>query len=320
VAIAAKERAMGRAAVVWAALGIGSVCMAAAGCEGRKSPVEPSPVCSFAITPASQGFSEEGGTGTVTVATAAACTWTAALTVDWLVIASGSSGVGPGSVLYTVRSNPAAESRTATVTIEGQRHTVTQAGRPPLPCTFTLDPRSRDVGKDATEGTFSVSTAAGCAWTAASTAPWLAVTAGSSGAGPGLVSYSIARNTNYAGRDAGIVVGDTTFAVHQAGDTGVPRGLNGTWNGRLIDYPGGRTFQMTLAMNGDRVTGRITGEGTGGGGFMSGVYTGSGPVHLEADFGDGKQYFDGVFDGPDRIRGTSTYNLRPPVYQFEMSR
>jgi hypothetical protein len=303
-----------------AALSVGSVCVSSLGCKGHTSPVEPSRVCSVALTPASQGFTEEGGTSTVSVATAAACTWTATSAVDWLVISSGSTGAGPGSVVYAVRPNAAAESRTATVNVESQRHTVTQTGRTPSPCAFALDPRSTEVGKDAVDGTFSVSTAAGCAWTAASTAPWLTVTAGSAGVGPGLVAYRIARNTNYAGRDAGIAVADTTFAVRQSGDTGVPRGLNGTWNGRLTDFPGGRTFQMTLVMNGDRVTGTITGEGTGGGGFMSGLHTGSGPVHLEADFGDGKQYFDGTFDGPDRVRGTSTYNQRPPVYQFEMSR
>jgi hypothetical protein len=86
----------------------------------------------------------------------------------------------------------------------------------------------------------------------------------------GVVSYTIARNTNFAGRQAGIAVADATFTVTQAGDTGVPRGLDGVWNGRLIDYPGGRTFQMTLAMNGDHVTGKITGDGTGGGGIKSG--------------------------------------------------
>lgn len=96
--------------------------------------------------------------------------------------------------------------------------------------------------------------------------------------------------------------------------------LNGVWNGVMLDYPGGRTFRMELSMIGDRVTGRITGDGTGGGGFMTGTYPGSGPVHLEADFGDGKQYFDGDFDGAQKIRGTTTYNLRPPRYRFEMTR
>ena len=77
---------------------------------------------------------------------------------------------------------------------------------------------------------------------------------------------------------------------------------------------------MTLTMNGDLVFGRITREGTGGSGYVMGVYPGTGPVHLVADFGDGKQYFDGEFEGHDRIVGASTYNQRPPVYRFEMSR
>lgn len=206
------------------------------------------------------------------------------------------------------------------VTVESHRHTVTQSGRTPPPCTFELNPRGTDVNKDAVEGTFAVTAPAGCAWSATSTAPWVVITSGSQGLGSGQVAYAIARNTSFAARDAVVTVGDKTFTVHQAGDPGVPGALNGTWNGRLIDYPGGRTFEMRLAMMGDRVTGTITGDGTGGGGFMSGVYTGSGPVHLEADFGDGKQYFDGSFDGPNRVRGTSTYNQRPPFYQFEMTR
>ena len=311
---------MARATLVGMALGIGSACLWSLGCEGHKSPVAPSPVCSVALTPASQAFTEEGGTGSLTIATAAGCAWNATSAVDWLLVTSPRSGVGPGSVVYAVGPNATSESRTGSLTVETQRHTVTQRGRPVPSCTFELDPRSTAVGKDAVAGAFSVTAPAGCGWTAASTAPWLAVTAGSSASGSGQVSYTIARNPHYAARDAGIVVGDQTFAVHQSGDTGVPGALNGVWSGHLIDYPGGRSFQMSLAMIGDRVTGTITGDGTGGGGYMSGVYSGSGPVHLEADFGDGKQYFDGEFDGPDRIRGTSTYNLRPPQYRFEMAR
>ena len=311
---------MGRTTIVYAALGIGSVCVSSWACESSKSPLEPSRVCSFAIAPASQGFTEAGGSGSVAVATTAGCSWSAASSVDWVAVTAGSTGAGSGAVAYTVLANDSPDARTATVTIEGQRHTVTQSGRPPIVCSFELDPRSVAVGKDAVDGAFSVIATAGCAWSATSTVSWLVVTGGTPASGPGRVSYTIARNTSFEPRDAGITVGDRTFAVHQAGDTGVPRGLGGTWNGQLIDYPGGRTFQMTLTMNGDLVFGRITGEGTGGSGNVMGVYPGTGPVHLVADFGDGKQDFDGEFDGRDRVVGTSTYNQRPPVYRFDMSR
>ena len=277
-------------------------------------------MCAFAIAPASQGFAEAGGSGSVAVATTAGCSWSAASSVDWVAVTAGSTGAGPGAVAYTVLANEALEARTGAVTIEGQRHTVTQSGRPPIVCSFEVDPRSVAVGKDAADGAFSVITTAGCAWNATSTASWLVVAGGTPASGPGRVSYAIARNTRVDAREAGILVGDKTFAVHQAGDAGAPAVLSGVWNGRLIDFPGGRTFQMTLTMNGDLVFGRITGEGTGGSGHVMGVYPGTGPVHLVADFGDGKQYFDGEFEGRDRIVGASTYNQRPPVYRFEMSR
>jgi len=311
---------MGRTTIVYAALGIGSVCVSSWGCESSKSPVEPSPVCSFAIAPASQAFTEAGGSGSMAVATTAGCSWSAASSAGWIAVTAGSTGAGPAAVTYTVQANEAPDARTGTVTVEGQRHTVTQSGRSSIVCSFELDPQSVAVGKDAADGAFSVITTAGCAWTATSTAPWLVVAGGAAASGPGRVSYAIARNTSFEPRDAGITVGARTFAVHQAGDAGVPRGLGGVWSGRLIDYPGGRTFQMTLEMNGDLVFGRITGEGTGGFGYMMGVYPGTGPVHLVADFGDGKQYFDGEFEGRDRVVGASTYNQRPPVYRFEMSR
>ena len=311
---------MGRTTIVYAALGIGSVCVSSWGCESSKSPVEPSPVCSFAIAPASQAFTEAGGSGSMAVATTAGCSWSAASTVGWIAVTAGSTGAGPAAVTYTVHANEAPEARTGAVTIEGQRHTVTQSGRPPIVCSFEVDPRSVVVGKDAADGAFSVITTAGCAWTATSTASWLVVAGGRPRQARARCLYAIARNTRVDAREAGILVGDKTFAVHQAGDAGAPAVLSGVWNGRLIDFPGGRTFQMTLTMNGDLVFGRITGEGTGGSGHVMGVYPGTGPVHLVADFGDGKQYFDGEFEGRDRIVGASTYNQRPPVYRFEMSR
>ena len=311
---------MGRTTIVCAALGIGSVCVTSWACESSPSPVEPSTVCTVAIAPASQAFTEGGGRGSVAVTTAAGCSWSASSGVEWIAVPAGSAGAGPGTVAYTVLANGASDARTGAVTVEGQRHTVTQGGRPAIVCSFELDPRSVAVGKDAADGAFSVIATAGCAWTATSTASWLVVAGGTPASGPGRVSYAIARNTSFDARDAGILVGDRTFAVHQAGDPGVPAVLSGVWNGRLIDYPGGRSFQMTLQMNGDRVFGRITGDGTGGFGNVMGVYPGTGPVHLVADYGDGKQYFDGEFDGRDRLAGTSTYNQRPPVYRFEMSR
>ncbi len=47
---------------------------------------------------------------------------------SWITITSGSSGTGSGTVSYTVADNPGSSQRTGTITVNGQVHTVTQAG------------------------------------------------------------------------------------------------------------------------------------------------------------------------------------------------
>ena len=133
---------MRRTTIAWAALGIGSVCLPSWACESAKSPVEPSTVCAFAVAPASQAFTEAGGSGSVAVATTAGCSWTAASSVDWIAVTAGGTGAGSGTVAYAVLANEAPDARMGALTIQGQRHTVMQSGRPPIVCSFELDPRS----------------------------------------------------------------------------------------------------------------------------------------------------------------------------------
>ena len=82
--------------------------------------------CVFTIAPMTTTVGALGGKGTVKVA--ASCAWTAASNVGWITITSGASGIGNGSVKYTVSPNASALGRAGTVTIAGQAFTVTQAG------------------------------------------------------------------------------------------------------------------------------------------------------------------------------------------------
>jgi len=85
----------------------------------------------YAISPASQSVAAAGGTGSVTVTTLAGCGWTAASNNSWITVVSGRSGVGGGTVSYSVAANSSAVSRTGTITIAGQTFTITQAALPP---------------------------------------------------------------------------------------------------------------------------------------------------------------------------------------------
>lgn len=181
------------------------------------SPNGPGPVCTYAIAPASHTLGPDGGSATVTVTAPAGCAWTAASVVPWLSISTGATGAGNGSVVYTATAHTGTDTRTATLTIATQAHTVTQQGRP-AGCTLSLTPESVDLPKDAASGTFAVNLQGGCAWTAVSNADWLLVTSSPNGSGSGTVSYAVSRNNAITSRTGAIAVGQETFIVRQQGD------------------------------------------------------------------------------------------------------
>jgi len=84
------------------------------------------PICTYSISPTSQSFNSNGGTGSVSVATQSGCDWTAVSNASWIIITSNSSGTGSGTVNYSVDSNTSASARTGTMTIAGRTFTVSQ--------------------------------------------------------------------------------------------------------------------------------------------------------------------------------------------------
>ena len=190
-------------------------------CGGEDLPTQPTPVCSYAIAPADRAFASDGGTGNIAVTADTGCRWSASSNESWITITAGTSGSGAGVVAYSVVANGDTSSRSGTVTIGDQRHTVTQQGRPATVCAYGLSPTGAEFGKDESGGSFAVTVANDCPWTATSSAGWLIVTAGGHGNGNGNVSYTVSRNDAATDRTASITVADRTFTVRQGGDAGV---------------------------------------------------------------------------------------------------
>ena len=82
--------------------------------------------CSYTINPTTQTFAATGGSGTVGVTTAAHCAWTAVSNDSWIVVTTGASGTGNGTVAYTVAARSGGNSRKGTITIAGRTFTVQQ--------------------------------------------------------------------------------------------------------------------------------------------------------------------------------------------------
>ena len=65
----------------------------------------------------------------------------------------------------------------------------------PTACTFTISPLSKTFTDKGGKGSISVTTGAGCAWTALPGPDWVKFTSGASKTGSGTVTYSVAPNT-----------------------------------------------------------------------------------------------------------------------------
>ncbi|MGI8784553.1 MAG: BACON domain-containing protein [Acidobacteriota bacterium] len=83
-------------------------------------------------------------------------------------------------------------------------------------CNYSISPTSRSHGSGAESSTVSVTTTAGCAWTAASNASWISITSGSSGTGSGTVGYSVSANATGSSRSGSVTIAGQTFSVTQA--------------------------------------------------------------------------------------------------------
>jgi hypothetical protein len=187
----------------------------AAACGGDDSPISPTPVCSYTITPGASTYGPDSSSGNVSVAAGNNCSWTATSNVPWITVTGGSNGSGAGSVTYSVAANTSSEARTGALAIAGQTHAVTQQGKPVAACSYELSPTRADVGVEETRGTFAVTAPGGCSWTATSDSSWLTVTGGSPGSGSGTVSFLVGANNDVDGRRGLIIVADQVFTVRQ---------------------------------------------------------------------------------------------------------
>jgi hypothetical protein len=95
--------------------------------------------CSYAISPASKSFDAAGGTGSVNVTAANGCSWNSSSNVSWISILSGGSGMGNGTVGYSVLPNPNGTSRTGNIAIAGKIFTINQAGASQYSLTVTKE-------------------------------------------------------------------------------------------------------------------------------------------------------------------------------------
>lgn len=134
------------------------------------------------------------------------------LSCQWIDV----TDVPPGDYLLQVRLNFAEVLAETDFSNNAVQMPVTI---PPLACAFALSPTSINFPAQGGGGSVSVTLDVDstlCTWTAASNDPWLTLTSGASGAGPGSVTYLVAATTSGIPRAGTLTIAGRTFTVTQA--------------------------------------------------------------------------------------------------------
>ena len=181
-------------------------------------------ICSYVISPQALSLGAAEAPVAVTVTTPWFCSWTATTADPWIAIGFGASMSGPGEVRYTAQANLNVAQRTGTIKIQdsvlptfGGTHSVTQASATCATTTLLQPDMGAHGDQASTSGLLAITTPAFCAWTAASSAPWLTVTAPGAGSGSGTIGYSVSANATGAARSGSITVSGQTFTLTQNG-------------------------------------------------------------------------------------------------------
>src|SRR3954462_5131242 len=134
--------------------------------------------CQVSASSSPSAFAAGGGQGSLAITTARDCTWSISTAAGWLTIGGERSGQGEASIPYAVAPNPVPSPRSATLVVGAQSLAVNQAA---AACQFSLNRASDKIASTGGRLSVNVVTLTGCAWNAASDAPWISISAGQNG-------------------------------------------------------------------------------------------------------------------------------------------
>ncbi len=180
-------------------------------------PPSPAPACTYGVSPARVAVSAAGEQLSIAVAAEAGCRWTATSSAGWIVLASGDTGSGNGSVRIAAQPNTG-PGRTGIVRVADRTVTIEQQAAPPAEptCTYAIRPEYYNAGRGPDEILINVSAESGCRWTAATGAAWVTIESGRSGSGSGAVRLTIPANSGPP-RMALVTIAGHTFTLRQQG-------------------------------------------------------------------------------------------------------
>jgi hypothetical protein len=174
--------------------------------------------CDVSIFPATAGFGNFGGGGSVQVqVSASSCRWSVRSDASWLPF-TFEGGPGNGSFAYTAPANSATAPRTANIIVTtttggSAAHAVTVDRT--TGCSYVTQPEELTFGAAGGTGQFNVIGTPDCRWNLVNGLQSLGVsiTQGFSGVGNGLVRYTVQAHTRTVDADGYIEIAGQSGAV-----------------------------------------------------------------------------------------------------------
>ena len=168
--------------------------------------------CAVTVSITDAQLPAQGASGTVQVATARECAWTASAEGAWLNIKSGANGQGDGAVEFSAAANIDPVTRRGALIVNAQRAELTQAA---AECELSLMAHSGSFAQAGGSGQVEIRASSGlCQWTASTDADWITLRR-TSGQGTGQIPFDV-QPTMGPPRTGSIVVGGKQFSVMQS--------------------------------------------------------------------------------------------------------
>jgi hypothetical protein len=221
--------------------------------------------CEFTVSSNHESVEGAGGDRSIDVrASSAQCGWTAAANAPWITIVSGREGHGSGKVTFHVEAVDGPP-RIGTITVAAQRVQVDQG----TGCSYAIGADAFGIDASGGDRQVAITAPAGCPWTAETHAPWITLTSGSAGAGPGVVAFHIAASDapsrtgtlNVAGRT--VTVTQTTGCAFSVSPAALNIGSSGGTETIQVQTASGCPWSSSSAAAWITVTAGTTGAGAG---------------------------------------------------------
>lgn len=163
------------------------------------------------LSPTSATVNLSGGARTVSITTSAGVSWTATTATSWITV-NTPSGVGSGTVAYTVANYSGVVTRTGSILIGSQTFSVSQTGTD-----VNIAPYSVEKAYSSDIVMVDVSALSTTNWTVTSNASWISVVDAGALRGNSVLTLALGTNPSFIERIGTVTIGSATFTIRQFG-------------------------------------------------------------------------------------------------------